>query len=155
MKSRFQFVGYKVDRLSLKVYPTLEIIEAMDFDSDWKIELNVRRPAFYTEKKIYLGGVGCTFKKISSDLETREEIELVAVEASIVGTFKVDGKFDEEKTETLLVFHQMPTILFPYLRGTITSLLANAGIGSVIVPLINMNVAARNALEGQTVEVLP
>ncbi|MDA3811423.1 MAG: protein-export chaperone SecB, partial [Spirochaetaceae bacterium] len=50
--------------------------------------------------------------------------------------------------------YQFPTILFPYLRSTVTSFFANAGFGTFIFPLINVVELAKKLLTDNEIEEL-
>jgi preprotein translocase subunit SecB len=92
--------------------------------------------------------------KLESGGEITDEDRLLFVEGGIAGLFTVDkGKFDKG-TEKGLVRIQIPALLLPYLRGTITSLLANAGYGTVILPLINIHALAEEQLQGTEIKVI-
>ncbi|MDQ7031324.1 MAG: protein-export chaperone SecB [Desulfonauticus sp.] len=64
-----------------------------------------------------------------------------------------EGKLEKE-VEEKLVKYQIPALLFPYLRGTITSFLSNAGFASVILPLINIYALAKDYLSDMDIEII-
>ena len=68
---------------------------------------------------------------------------LFSLEASMVGEFTVEGEVSDEIRESR-VKYQMPTLLYPYLRATITSFFANSGYGAFIFPVINMRAVIDN-----------
>ena len=53
--------------------------------------------------------------------------------------------FQTKDVEKNIITLQFPSILLPYLRSTLTSILANAGFGSVVLPLINLVEVAKGA----------
>jgi len=110
----------------------------------WNLTINIRQPIFVEKEKVYVSGIGCKLELKSSVGE--ETPPLARLNASISGKFSTEGGFSVEQEESL-VRTQMPAILFPYLRGAVTSFLANAGFGPFIFPLINMQEVAKQSLK--------
>ena len=91
-----------------------------------------------------LGGL-----KISLSLpdNTNKETELISLDCSIVGLFRIVDIQGYEKQKEIydnLIKYQIPTILLSFLRATVISFFANAGYGSFFFPLINMYQIAKN-----------
>lgn len=150
--SQFRFVSYKIDTLRFKVKPSIALIElGANFNPGlWEFSVSVRRPLFFKKKSIYLGGLNCAVRLFPQDLsleKKEDEKAFVSLDAGIAGIFKVEADRFEKSTEDQLVRLQIPTILLPYLRGAVTSLMANAGFGSVVFPLINMHEVVRNTAD--------
>lgn len=68
---------------------------------------------------------------------------LLQVELGIGGLFSVEEDRLTKEVEEELVRVHAPAILFPYVRSTLTSLLSNAGFGSFILPLLNIQEMAK------------
>ena len=158
IKSGFRFEGYKVDSMSLVSSPNLGLLGFMGgLPSDaWSMEISFRNPLFFEEANVYVGGMDVELTGSTEDGSSDEDkkIELVKIKIGIAGMFSVDeaGRFDKQ-TEAVLVKVQLPALLLPYLRGTVTSVLANAGFGSVILPLVNIHEMAKQSMQNVEVEV--
>jgi hypothetical protein len=150
MKSAFKFETYKVDVLIFEIKRILGLLEfAGNIDPNlWKLSISVREPLYSKGQKKYIGGLDTSLCLFPPEVKTEDKNEaLVKLDIGIAGIFSSleEGGFEKEVVENL-VRVQIPALLFPYVRATITSLLANAGFGSVILPLINMNELAKQAV---------
>lgn len=166
MISSFEFVSYKIDTFTLKTQPSLLVLIGMDTikPEDWEFRVSFRLPQHFKEHGIYIGGLDIELRvtKTNDDNEQEEhEIHsaednntLVSVKAGISGAFKIlEGAF-LPKQEQSLVKNQIPSLLMPLLRSSIMSFLANAGFGSVIIPLINIHEMAKKTLSDIEVAVI-
>lgn len=157
MISEFQFKSYKIDRFRYQMTPYLQLLEINEtFDQNlWELEIGVRQPLFSKGQKAYIGGLDIRLSlELPDDQDKEKKIEILQLEAGIAGLFVVkEGKFEKE-TEEKLVKYQIPALLLPYLRGTITSFLSNAGFASVILPLINIHALAEKQLKDIDIEVI-
>lgn len=150
MKSSFRFETYKVDGLVFEVKRIVGLLEfAGNIDSNlWKLSITVREPLYSQSQKKYIGGLDTSLCLFPPEVKTEDKNEaLIKLDIGIAGIFSAveEGGFEKEVVENL-VRVQIPAILFPYVRATITSLLANAGFGSVILPLVNMTELAKQAV---------
>jgi preprotein translocase subunit SecB len=152
--SQFQFVNYKITSLTLEVKPFVSLIESGIFLDDWKFSFEISHPSFFQEKKLYSGGIALNLT-YPIKLADGSEDEGLRVHGRILGLFRVDQKFDNPKIEHNLIYNQIPAILLPYLRAAISSLLANAGYGSTILPLINIYAQSQQLLKDVELTVLP
>lgn len=151
--SKFKFLGYKLDNLSVSMYPSLDLLEAMAWDNDFNFGVNIRIPEFHSSSKKYLSGVSCKLIK-RANTDSGEDIEALSITASIVGLFQVDERFSDVETEMKIVSHQFPTILFPYLRGAVSTILSCSGFGGIVLPLVNILEASKKALKDVKVQVI-
>jgi preprotein translocase subunit SecB len=150
--SSFRFESFKVDHFSFDLEKKFSLLKQRSgLSENWTMDISIRNPVYFESEKVYLAGV----KAILSFRPDLDDKDFVAakLEAVISGIFTSDGKFSEAEEEAL-VKCQMPAILMPYLRSVITSYLANAGFGSVLLPLVNVNKLAKMALEGKTPTVI-
>jgi hypothetical protein len=162
MISALRFVSYRLDHLRLKAKADIatlagDPVEASNNEDEWDIKLGVRTPQYYSKRKIYIGGVDCglfMFPKEMPKDERKPDASTVFVEVGISGAFDVEAGRLEKEIEDKLVRVQIPAILFPYVRASVTLLLASAGVGSVILPLINMNEVGKNALKDKEIQVI-
>jgi preprotein translocase subunit SecB len=125
----------------------------------WDYEIGIRQPAYVKEKKYYACGLDCKvflFPNKIEEVKKKAEDALLYIETGIAGIFSAvnENKDGQEQLtrfnsdlESKLVRIQMPAILMPYLRGAITSFLANAGFGAVLFPLINVQELADKTLK--------
>ncbi|QVW35925.1 protein-export chaperone SecB [Geobacter sulfurreducens] len=163
INSTFKFESYKVDKLQLTAKPDLSLLGYTGNipAQEWTLDLSIRNPLYFKSEKAYVGGMDMSLSLIvdgpesKSDSQNGVELDqLLKLEAGIAGIFKIDGDRFEEKLEQVLVKVQIPALLLPYLRGTITSLLANAGFGTVILPLINIHALAENLTKDMKIQVV-
>src|SRR3990172_2882569 len=160
--SNFRFEGYKVDRIKYETIPDLQFLKTTGTlaPEGWIFEIAMRQPLFLKKEKKYVGGMEMIIKyplskemldelhKLSDKKEgtSLESIkDIVKLEIGIAGIFSVEeGRFDKN-TEENLVKIQIPMLLFPYLRSTVTSIFAHGGLGSFLFPLINVQELAKKA----------
>ena len=157
MISEFQFKSYKIDRFNYQMSPYFQLLEVNEpIDQNlWEVQIGLRQPVFSKKQKAYIGGLDIRLRLELPDAQDKEKkLELLKLEAGIAGLFVViEGKF-EKKIEERLVKYQIPALLLPYLRGTITSFLSNAGFASVILPLINIHALAKEYLNDIDIEII-
>jgi preprotein translocase subunit SecB len=154
MNSGFRFISYKVDSVELKMRNNLFLLSKKIFDEDWDVEIGMRIPQYFTGNKVYLAGLDCTmtYPPLEGDESKEPSIFLTA---GIMGLFEVDeGRFPPEMEKKFVRSH-LPTLVMPYVRATMTSLLANAGIGIHIFPLVNMHEIASKTLKDEEIIVNP
>lgn len=157
--SSFRFEGYKIDRIFYETLPEVKFLEAMGNlePMGWKSEIILRQPAYFKIDKKYVGGIDMTFtypikvgstdesQVTSKEADSRQNKNFVTFIIGIAGLFSVEeGRFDKPIEENLIK-NQIPAILFPYLRSAITSISAHAGIGTILLPLINIQELAKSA----------
>ena len=154
IKSAVQFRAYKIDNFNYAMKKNLGLLELKRAINPelWEFQIAIRPPVYYKNREIYLCGIDSKVYLLPTEGD-KEENALAKVEAGIVGTFGVEGDELEEKTKDLLVKVQMPSILMPYLRGTITTFLSNCGYSSVIFPLVNIQELAKEALKEISIQI--
>ncbi len=148
IKSLFQFEGYKIDKFNFKSQEFVDLIKVAEIDQNlWMIDYGIRPPVFFKQRKEYVGGMDIRLRLYEKPREeVKEEDEpLVTLVAGIAGIFPVSKERFSSDVEENMVKHNIPAILMPYLRATVTSFLANAGWPSMILPLINMHELSKNA----------
>ena len=72
------------------------------------------------------------------------------VEVKLAGLFTLSG-YDKEQTEKMLAI-AIPSLLFPYIRETISSLVMRGGFPQLILPPMNFDAMYRKHLEEKTKE---
>lgn len=155
IKSDFRFEGYKIDRISFDTIPSVNFlgITASLPSQGWRSEIGIRQPVFFKSTKQYVGGLDIILNYPNPEKQGDKAIavinpnidNLVRLAVGIAGVFTVEeGRFEKTIEEDLIKF-QIPALLFAYLRSAVTSILAHAGLGSVLFPLINIYELAKNA----------
>lgn len=156
IESSFKFENYKIDKLNFHMINTFGMLEfaACIPENLWKLSISIREPFYIQSKQKYIGGLDTDLYLPNDENGENTEDPLLKLTVGIVGVFSVEeGRFDSE-SEQQLVKIKIPTILFPYIRTTITSLLANAGFGSAVLPLINISRAAKYHTESSKIKVI-
>lgn len=159
--SSFRFEGYKIDRILYGTIPDVGFLEVIGTlpSEGWKFDIGIRQPLYFKSKKKYVGGMdikitypisekrGAESPDKGQDEKAKIEIgdNIVKLEIGIAGAFSVEENRFEKTIEENLVKVQIPVLLFPYLRSAITSIFAHAGLGSTILPLINVQELAKSA----------
>lgn len=161
VKSSFQFKAYKVDKIHFFSKPDINVLTMMNSipADEMNLAFAMRQPIYFNSEKIYVGGFDILFQVAAPSEEggqvsESEENVLVKLELGIAGVFTVeDDRLSQELEEGLVKIH-IPAILMPYARSAMTSLLANAGFGGVIFPLINIHNIAKEQMKDKVVQVI-
>ena len=144
VESPFQFISYKIDLIDLKTKPLLDILtNTASIPADQvRLSFAFRNVSKFSKdgKNTYVGGLNV---KIDVQLPSSPDPILTGV-FGIAGVFTTIGQIESD-VEQNLVKVNIPALLFPYIRATITTTLSNAGFGIVMLPLINVYEAAKNA----------
>lgn len=147
--SSFQFISYKIDEFNFEMSKSIGLLSfnGVIESDDWIIDINLKEPTLVKNSNSYIGGVACQIRLAINDEE------LATLTTGISGIFKADSSLKKEAEESL-VKYQIPTILLPYLRTTVTTFLANAGFGTFIFPLINITQLAQDQLKDYQITTL-
>lgn len=158
--SEFQFKSFKVDRFVFTSQAKFNLLARVEGfpPEEWEFKFRFRNPMYFQKLKVYVGGVDVLLTIPDPDKSPDEEQDpvesaLVSLDTGIGGVFPVKERLDKDMEDGLAKI-QIPALLLPYLRGTITSFLANAGFGTVIFPLINIHAAAADALKDVEVKII-
>lgn len=145
MKSEFQFLSYKVNSVDFKVHKSFNLLNSLQNLNPEKFNINLKfaEPNFFKKAGLYIGGLKLKFEYHDVDI-IKIDSPLIYCEIEISGLFRGSEGRLESSAEENLVKYQIPTLLLPYVRSTITSLFANAGFGTFIFPLINVQAVAKS-----------
>lgn len=147
VNSAFQFRAFKIDSVVLTMRQDLQTLEMTPGqDTDWAINISIRQPVHFSRGRLYVVGVDCQLNLFQkAEKERTEDNALIRIKIGGAGSFGQLGteQLSKELEETI-VRAQFPALLFAHLRAAMTNLLASAGFGSVILPLINMNEIAKS-----------
>ena len=151
IKSDFQFLSYKIDEINFHVKNNVNAL-IYTYSEDTNIEMNfaVRDIVKSTSDNRTQCMCGLDIRIVIKDGSSNE---IAQGEFGIEGVFLVDGTLENEKEENIVKF-QFPTILFPYLRSAVTNILASAGFGSIIFPLINVHNLIANQQEHNPIKII-
>jgi len=149
--STFQFIHYKVDVVEFHIKPDLNVVQYFPTPQDQiSYTINLRVPMYFVQQNQYLSGVEIQFKLFHK--EEKPENELCNGRFGIMGVFAITGEPPEQDFLDKMVKTHFPSLLIPYLRAFITSTLAHAGFGSVVMPLINMYSVSDEALKNMPIQ---
>lgn len=141
IKGVLQFISYKVDSINLTSKNTLGVLgNYYSGREDWKFQYGLARPIYYKDSSLYV--TGTTVKAFCGSQEDPD----VCLDISISGVFICEAE-KEAPVDDDFIKVQMPAILSPYLRGAITYILAMAGFGQVVPPLVNFRNMAEEVLK--------
>jgi preprotein translocase subunit SecB len=153
IESSFQFLSFKVDKLSLIIEPNLKVLLIEQPTSD-KIQLGVsiRNTMYDSNQRIYVGGVDLMAMLFWSS-EQKPDQKFLECNVGVAGVFKVVGDDLTKEIEEKLVKIQIPAILFPYARSAMTSAFSSSGFGSIVLPLINVHQLAKS--QENNLQIIP
>ncbi len=156
MKSEFKFESYKIDTLKLN---TAKTVELLNFNGNiptekWKIDIRIRTPQYLKSKSSYISGLNIVLNVLGDSEDEKESNTLINIEAGISGLFKVKNDRFLEGSEKNIVLIHFPALLFPYLRSALTGLIANAGLGTFIFPLINIPGLIKESMKDIEIQVI-
>lgn len=142
MKSGIQFESYKLDDILFQLVPEVNILAKKQYSNcEIKYQFAFRNALRLKEdiKISYVTGLKIDLTVFDKDLNK----QIASGSFVITGLFSSTGEFSKEIEEKLIKY-QAPTILFPYIRSSISLILATAGFSTIILPLINVAEAAKS-----------
>ena len=140
----FQFLSYKIDRIEFKIDNQPRNVLADMSPSSCGISYTISaRNVFRVHRSfdtLYFGGMDLNFT-----VQDNSKLPVAFGSLGIEGAFSAFSLSAEQ--EAALVHTNMPQLLYPYVRSTVTTVLGQAGITSVILPIINvMNAFAHSQI---------
>ncbi len=116
-------------------------------NTTWNLQFAFRQPMYLRVARKYVAGMNVKLLLLPGPPEDASisKESMVEIELGISGLFSVEEDKLAPEVEQDLVKVHAPAILFPYVRSTLTSLLSNAGFGSFILPLLNIQEMAKQA----------
>jgi len=147
----FQFVSYKVDSIEFRTANNVGVLKCKNSIEAEQLSFSIaiKEPQRYRKEGIttfYIGGLVAKVQLLAKD---KPAIEMASGSFSITGLFEKHGEITLDQEE-YMVKATIPSILLGYLRSTITGTIANAGFGSVVLPLININ----NMVKGMDIHII-
>jgi preprotein translocase subunit SecB len=126
-KSILSFDNYIVKNISFEANsnfkPSEKIPLEVEFFHDLDVDLSGNMAAV---------GLGCSIFKES------KENHPFCLEIELVGFFKFETTLEPEQIEKLLRINAT-AILFPYLRSIVSSITANSGFQTLVLPIVNIH----------------
>lgn len=142
INSGIQFESYKLDNISFSMITEVDILAKKQYPNcEIKYQFAFRNALRLkkTDRVLYVTGL-----KIDLMIFDKDTSKQIATGSFVItGLFSSTGDFSKEVEENLIKF-QAPTILFPYIRASISLILTTAGFSGVILPLINVTEAAKS-----------
>ncbi len=141
IESSFQFINYKIDKIDFNLTHNTQFIlrDSNKYNAEYMFGFRDTGKIKKDDKFFYVGGLGLKLL-----VKNQNNDKVAEGEFSITGVFGSKNEFSP-KNETNLAKYQIPAILFPYLRAAITNILASSGFHNIILPLINIQEAAKEA----------
>lgn len=140
--SGIQFESYKIDNISFSLVPEVSVLlKKVHSNCEIKYQFSFRNALRLKEpsKTSYITGL-----KIDLIIYDKDVNKQIATGSFVItGFFSSTGEFSKETEENLIKL-QAPTILFPYIRASISLLLSTAGFSAVFLPLINVAEMAKS-----------
>lgn len=141
--SGIQFISFKMDKIDFSVTPELGVLTQRDHsDCEPTFEFAFRDAFKFhgNEADSYVTGI-----QVKLTIKNKNDGKEIARGLFVItGFFTSLGKFSKEVEESI-VKYQCPTILFPYIRASISFTLSSAGFSTIVLPVINVSAAAKNA----------
>lgn len=120
--SDYNFLGYKVS----KIY--FDIDDKFDFSkAEFEQNVSVGRGLSADDKR---------FVEVKLNVKINSKDELLKIEVEMKGGFKANPEMSDEMFEKLSS-QNAPAIMYPFLRAIVASFSSQAGIPSIIMPLMN------------------
>ena len=133
----FDFVSYKIDSISMKMGNEISfLMDTGPIQPDCiklSIKLRDTEKFIINEKVTYIGGL-MTLVRITNGKDGPIMLE---GQFGISGMFTAENLADNQVEETFAKVN-LPALLMPYLRATMTNILSNAGFGTMLFPLVNV-----------------
>ena len=135
--AEFDFVSYKIDYVSFKMGNEISsLLNTSPIKPEFiNLSIKIRNPEKFIidEKTSYIGGL-ITQVIILNEADGNTMVE---GQFGISGLFTSNDSVDKQAEETFAKIN-LPALLMPYLRATMTSILSNAGFGTMLFPLVNI-----------------
>jgi len=140
----FDFLSYKIDKIEMNMEKKVGYLinNAPVFSEDINLSIKLRN----TEKYVFEDGASHYIGGLSTLIEL---IDKETKSVMLKGEFGISGVFIakepvEKNAEENFARINLPAILMPYLRASMTNTLSSAGFGTILFPLVNIYELAKN-----------
>ncbi|MCB9236249.1 MAG: protein-export chaperone SecB [Bacteroidia bacterium] len=154
MIADFQLIHYKVDELSFKMYPGLELVMYDGPISDGlSFQFEAATPTYFKSQGVYIVGLKLIIKLSNKPPDQDHETEFLNLSCSLAGAFRFNtAEVDPTTLQAFLKLNAL-TVLLPYLRSVVTTLLATGGFGAIRFPLFNMTKVSKDLFGDEDIEI--
>lgn len=151
VESTFRLLQYKVDLMEFHIRQDVgALLHVLGPGDQISYDISFRQPLHLVRQNLHVAGLEIRLRMFRG--EERAENEVCAGRFGILGVFAIVDELPEPEILEKMVKVQFPALLLPYLRAAITSTLAHAGFGSVIMPLINVHALAEKTLHDVSIQ---
>ncbi|WP_003545051.1 protein-export chaperone SecB [Desulfotomaculum nigrificans] len=127
IKSVLTFDNYIVKKILFEANPKFAPGDKIPVEVEFSHELDID-----LKENIAAVGLGCCIFK------EQKENQPFYLEVEMIGFFKYESSLPPEQVEILLKVNGT-AILFPYLRSIVSSLTANSGFQTLVLPIVNVH----------------
>jgi preprotein translocase subunit SecB len=131
----FRFINYKIDTVNFQTAKNMGtlLINSLSGQNQMNFEIGFRQTGKYLLDNAvhYIGGLNTKIQILDSS-----KTQILNGEFGISGLFRPVNM--DEDAEKNMVRYNIPAILMPYLRSAITTIVSQAGFGTVVLPLLNI-----------------
>ena len=120
--AQFRFAGYKISETIVKI--------DADVEPGKKLSLHFQQKAGINEENNKM-----RFEFIVSAKDSKGVVD---IKITTIAFFEYDTSLNENQKKVFFM-HNAPAILFPYVRAYISTLTAQSGIDTIILPTINFS----------------
>jgi preprotein translocase subunit SecB len=140
----FDFLSYKIDKIEMNMEKKIGYLIKNDpvlpEDINLSIKLrNTEKYVFEDGSSNYIGGLNTLIEIINNETKN----VMLKGEFGISGVFIAKDPVEKNAEENFAKIN-LPAILMPYLRASMTNILSGAGFGTVLFPLVNIYELAKN-----------
>jgi preprotein translocase subunit SecB len=139
----FQFISYKIDTVNVQAAKNISTLSISSLlpPNQMNFEIGFRKTGKYLLNNAihYVGGLNIKIQILDSN-----KARILSGDFGISGLFRFLSDITDKSTEKNMVHINIPAILLPYLRSAITTILSQAGFGTIVLPLINIHEMARH-----------
>lgn len=125
--SKFRFNGYVASDIKFELNPMYDGEKDIRLDLNFDYDLNLA----YEEKKAIVQLACVVFE------DSEENNYPFTLEVELLGFFEFDSDLEEATVRRMMELNGV-TILFPYLRSTISNITSSAGVQNVVLPTMNI-----------------
>lgn len=157
--SEFILDSFKIDHIKYEMKPNTNLIgfKGMIEPSLWDMQIEFRDPQYFQKENFYITGLVIkmmVFEKGADGIKLEQNPPLINFVAGIIGKFiPKDGRFQKD-IEDNFVKSNAPAILLPHLRALVSSSFALIGLGTVVIPLINIHETAKNVYKDKEITIV-
>jgi len=135
--AEFDFISYKIDAISMKMGNDANYLMNIGPIKPDCIKLSIK---LRNTEKFNIDGIVTYIGGLMTQIRITNEVDGPMM---LEGQFGISGMFTSKKTvdkqtEEAFAKVNLPALLMPYLRATMTNIISNAGFGTMLFPLINI-----------------